>query len=313
MRVAGTSYTESMVEQMNLLASQQYQLQNQASTGQRVQAPSDDPAAMQQALILQAQNSSASQYAQNISTLQTGATAVGSVLQQLQTVTNRVSEIAAQVGGATSPDAMQSYGAEVTQLIQQAAQLLNTKNGDQYLFSGTASDQPPFVVATDAGGNVTGVTYQGNTGAAQSEIGENSTIAVGVPGENNTGTGPRGLVSDNRYGADLFNHLISLQNDLQAGNANAVSTTDQQALSKDQDNLVYQVANNGAVQARLDAASTAAGATQTSLQQSLNTVAGADLTQTLASLTQANTAYQVALQSSSTILQLQQSLLSYLP
>jgi flagellar hook-associated protein 3 FlgL len=201
----------------------------------------------------------------------------------------------------------------VTQLIQQAAQLMNTKQGDQYLFGGTASGNPPFNVTTDANANVTAVTYQGNTSVAQKQIAEHTTIAVDVPGENNSGTGARGLISDSRYGADLFNHLISLQNDLQAGNATAVSTKDQPALTNDENNIIYQAATNGAVQSRLDAEASLATARKTSLQQSISNVAGADMTQTLVQLSQTQNAYQAALQTSSSILQLQQSLLAYLP
>ena len=46
MRIAGTSYTDSMINQLNYLSTQQYLLQGQISTGQRVQKPEDDPAAM---------------------------------------------------------------------------------------------------------------------------------------------------------------------------------------------------------------------------------------------------------------------------
>jgi flagellar hook-associated protein 3 FlgL len=201
----------------------------------------------------------------------------------------------------------------VTQLIQQAVDVLNAKDGNQYLFGGTASGQPPYSVTTDAGGNVTGVTYQGNASVSQSQISANSTVSVNVPGENNTGSGPRGVVSDSRYGADLFNHLISLQNNLLNGDTNAVTTTDLPALTNDENNIIYQVADNGAVQTRLDTAASAATASQTALQQSITNVAGADLTQTLVQLTQANNSYQAGLQSASAILQLQQSLLAYLP
>jgi flagellar hook-associated protein 3 FlgL len=313
MRIAGTSYNDSMVAQINLLAAQQYKLQNQASSGQRIQTPEDDPAGMQQALNLQAESSNVAQFTENISTLQARSNTGYGVLQQIQTLSSRAGEIATTVDGTTSPQTTQTYAAEVTQLIQQAAQLMNTKDGDQYLFGGTASGQPPFVVTQDANGNVTGVNYQGNTSVAQSQIGDNTTLSADVPGENTSGSGPRGLVSDSRYGADLFNHLISLQNDLLAGNSTAVSTTDQPSLSKDEDNVAYQVANYGAVQAQLKMASSMASTRTTSLAQNLNTVAGADLAQTLSQLTQANNAYQAALQSASALMQLRQSLLAYLP
>jgi flagellar hook-associated protein 3 FlgL len=313
MRIAGTSYTDSMVSQLNLLSAQQYQLQNQASTGQTISAPSDDPTGMALALNLQADNSAVTQYAQNISTLQNRATIAGNALSSLQTIEERASEIATSADGASSPAQLQANATEVTQLIQQAAQVMNTQDGSQYVFGGTASGSAPFTVSTDASGNVTAVTYSGNTDVATAEVGQNATLAVDAPGENNSGSGARGVVSDSRYGADLFNHLISLQNNLLSGNTGAITATDAKNLSNDSDNIIYQVATNGAAQTRLTAAASFASAQQSGLQQSLTSVAGADLAQTLTQLTQANNAYQVALQTSSQIMQLQQYVLSSLP
>jgi len=313
MRIAGTSYTDSMVSQLNLLSAQQYQLQNQASTGQTISAPSDDPTGMALALNLQADNSAVTQYAQNISTLQNRATIAGNALSSLQTIEERASEIATSADGASSPAQLQANATEVTQLIQQAAQLMNTQDGSQYVFGGTASGSAPFTVSTDASGNVTAVTYSGNADVATAEVGQNATLAVDAPGENNSGSGARGVVSDSRYGADLFNHLISLQNNLLSGNTGAITATDAKNLSNDSDNIIYQVATNGAAQTRLTAAASFASAQQSGLQQSLTSVAGADLAQTLTQLTQANNAYQVALQTSSQIMQLQQYVLSSLP
>ena len=314
MRVTGNSFSNTLVDQLQLLDARQYRLQNQASTGQRIQAPEDDPSGMAQALNLQTETTNVNQYSQNIASLQDRSTSAYNVIQQIKTISDRVGEIVTQANdGTKSASDLQSYGTEVTQLIQQAAQLMNTKQGDQYLFGGTASGKTPFNVTTDANGNVTAVTYQGNTSVAENQIAENTTIAVDVPGENNSGTGARGVISDSRYGADFFNHLISLQNDLQTGNATAVASKDQPALTNDENNIIYQAATNGAVQSRLDAEASLAAARKTSLQQSISNVAGADMTQTLVQLSQTQNAYQAALQTSSSILQLQQSLLAYLP
>jgi flagellar hook-associated protein 3 FlgL len=313
MRIAGTSYTDSLVNQLNTLSARQYRLQNQAATGQSIYAPEDDPVGMALTLNLQTQAGNVDQYAQNIGNLQSRASAVYNVLDQLNTLSSRISEIVTAAGDPTkSATDLQSYATEVTQRIEQAVQLLNTKQGDLYLFGGTASGQPPFTLTKDADGNVTGVTYQGNTSVAESEIAENTTLAVDIPGENNSGSGPRGLVTDNRYGADLFTHLISLQNHLLAGDANAVATTDQPALKNDEDNIIFQVATNGAVQARLETQATIAANRKSYLQKAVSDTAGADLTQTLVQLNETQNAYQAAIQSTSNLLQLQQYLLSTL-
>jgi len=313
MRIAGTSYTESMANQINLLAARQYKLQNQATTGQSITAPEDDPTGMVQALGLQADGAAVAQYAQNISTLQNRSDLVANALQQLKTISDRVGDLATQSDDTASPTQLQANAIETTSLIKRAVDVMNSKDGDNYLFGGTASDQPPFVMTTDANGNVTGVTYQGNATVIDTEIGQNITASVDVPGANTSGSGARGVITDSRYGADFFNHLISFQNNLVAGNKSAIQSTDRAALGKDEDNLIYQIADNGAVGARLVAGAAAASAKQSSLNTSLNSVAGADLTQTITQLTQAQNAYQLAMQSSASIMQLRSSLLSSLP
>jgi flagellar hook-associated protein 3 FlgL len=197
---------------------------------------------------------------------------------------------------------LQAYAAEITQLIKQAAQLTNVQYNGDYIFSGTQTDQPPYVVATDANGNVTSVTYQGNANIAQTEIGQGVMTSVDVPGENTTGSGPHGLITDSRNGADFFNHLISLQNNLLAGNTNAISATDTPALRSDEDNLIFNIAENGATQMRLDTAASSLSTRSLSVGQLISKEADADLSQTLVQLNQTQTAYQAALQSASMIM-----------
>ena len=170
MRIAGTSYNDSIINQLNQLAAQQYTLQSQATTGQRIQAPADDPAAMSAALNLQSENSSVQQFSQNVSTLQNRASLSGSALQQLKTITDKANELAAGVDGTTSTQTMLTDSTQVSQLIQQAVDVLNSKDGSSYLFGGTASGQPPFSVTTDANGNVTAVTYKGNSGFPKPDL-----------------------------------------------------------------------------------------------------------------------------------------------
>jgi flagellar hook-associated protein 3 FlgL len=310
MRVTGNHFANYFTSQANKLEARQYQLQNQAATGQRIQAPEDDPVAMRRTLNLQGEKSKLEQFSRNIATLQDRANSSFSALTGVKNASDRAGEIAILADGMRSPEELQAYASEITQMIKQAVQTMNGKSGDQYLFGGTLANQPPYVIATDADGNVTSVTYQGNTSVPQNEIDSGATIAVDVPGANTTGTGPRGLITDSRTGADFFNHLISLQNHLLAGDTAAISSTDIPALAQDEDNLLYHVSNNGAVQTRLEAAASAASAASLSTQQMISKEAGADLSQTLVELSQAQTSYQAALQSASGILG--RSLLDYL-
>jgi flagellar hook-associated protein 3 FlgL len=313
MRVTGNSITEGLISQLNSLAARQARLQNQASTGQRISAPEDDPAGMGEALGLQAGSRQLSQYSSNVTTLQNRGNIVSNALQALKKISDRAREIATQADGTQSQDSFKAMAVEVTQLIQQAVQLGNFRDGSQYVFAGTRCDQAAFAVTTDANGNVDAVTYQGNTDVMQTEVASNTTLTVDSPGENSSGAGPRGIFSDSRYGTDLFNHLISLQNHLLTGDAQSIASGDRAALGQDEDNLIFHTARNSVLLSRLDVAASVLGSQQSALQQSLSNVAGADLTATLVQLSQTQNAYQVAVQSSATLMQLQQTLLNYLP
>jgi flagellar hook-associated protein 3 FlgL len=307
MRVATDSYVNSMIGQMNTLAGQMGNLENEVTTGLSVQAPSDNPGAMVTTLNDLASQSAEQQYGSNITTLQSQANSIYSALQSLQTITSQAQSIATEAGsGTANQTTLNEYASQITALIQQAVQLVNSQDPEtgQYLFGGTNSGQPPFTATTDANGNVTGVTYQGNSSVNQAEIASGITVSVGVPGVNNSGSGSQGLITDSRSGADLFNHLITLQNDLLSGNTSAVSGADTRNLQNDEDNMTYQVANNGNVQTRLNTASSFATSQETSLTQGVSNASSADAVQAMVQLNQAQTAYEAALESTTRVMQI---------
>jgi len=310
MRVTGNTFSTNFLDQVNRLTVRQQQLQNQAATGQRITAPEDDPAAMQRVLGLKTEQQNLTQYSNTIAALQDRAMSSFNAIKGVKTVSDRAGEIATLADGTRSPEELKTYASEVGELIKQAVQVMNSQHGDQYLFGGTASSQPPFTLTTDADGNVTGVTYQGNTSVVENEIGSGSAISIDAPGENTSGTGARGIITDSRSGADFFNHLISLRDHLLAGDTSAIASTDRPALSNDEENLIYHISNNGVAQSRLEAANTAGKARKDSLEQAISREADADLTETLVSLSQTQTAYQAALQSGASLMKL--SLMNYL-
>lgn len=310
MRVTANTFPTSLMDQIGRIAARQNALQNQAATGQRIQLPEDDPAATRRVLDLQANQAALTQYQANLATMKEQTTASYDAMNSLKTISDRAGELAILADGTRSPAELTTYSTEVTQLIQQAVQIANGKYGDNYMFAGTKSDQPPFVMTTDSTGRVTDVAYQGNSSVAQSEIGNGVTLSAQTPGANVTGAGARGLITDSRSGADFFNHLISLQNNLAAGDANAVAATDRPQLARDEDNFLFQFATVGVVQARLDTTNGLLSGQTQSLQRSISREADADLAQTLVQLNATQTAYTAALQSGARILG--QSLLDYL-
>jgi len=312
MRVAFNSIPDALTRQLAALSTQQNRLQNEVATGKRISQLDDDPATMRQVLDLQTQDSQISQYRKNIATLQGQATSSYNAISGLQTIAARAGEIATQADGTTSPEELSTYATEVTQLIQQGVQLMNSTWQGSYLFGGTQTTQPPFVSASDASGNITSVTYQGNDSVPATEIAAGATVSVQVPGANTSGTGPGGVITDTRNGADFFNHLISLQNHLLSGDTAAITSQDSPALQKDEDNITSQIAENGLVQSQLSTADSLASTQSISVQQTISQDSDADLAQTLTQLSSTQNAFQAALQSGAQLLNQDQSLLAYL-
>jgi flagellar hook-associated protein 3 FlgL len=310
MRVASNTFSTNLMDQLMQLQNRQNRLQNQAATGQKLTLPEDDPGAMRRVLDLQTASRATAQYQSNISALQEQATTTYNAISSLKTISDRAGEIATLADGLKSPQELATYATEVTNLIKQAVQVVNTKDRGNYILAGTKTDTQPFIANTDANGNVTSVSYNGNTDVSQSEIAENVTVTAQVPGENSSGSGPRGLLADSRYGADFLNHLISLQNHLLAGDTASIASTDRAQLGKDEENILYHIGANGALQSRLDSTDKIASQQGLSIDGQISQETSADLAQTLTQLSQTQTAYQAALQSGAKLMGT--SLLDYL-
>jgi flagellar hook-associated protein 3 FlgL len=310
MRVTSSTFPNTLLDQLGRLSTRQNRLQQQASTGQRLTLPEDDPTAMRRVLDMQAESQRVAQYGRNIQRHQELGNASFASIKSLKTLLDRAREIATQADGLRSPEELQVFATEVNELVKQGVQIANAQNRGDYIFGGTRSEVPPFVATLDANGRVTGVAYQGNTDLPESEIAEAITLSAQTLGANTTGSGPRGLVADSRSGADLFGHLIALRDHLASGDLTSIAGSDRAGLAADEDNLIFHVGTNGAIQSQLETTA-AVGKTRTqTLEGLVSKEADADLAQTLVRLNEMQTAYQAALQSGGNILS--RSLLDFL-
>lgn len=298
MRVASSTVSDNIVRQIQQLSSQQARLQTQVSTGQRISAPEDDPAAVARVLNLTSERRQLVQYGQNASRALALSQASYSGLQSVKKISDRAGELATLGTGTLGPDAMQAYATEANQLIEQAVQAANsTFNGD-YLYAGTKVDTPPFTVTRDPStGQITGVTYAGDTAQASIALSETSSITPSTDGATNTGLG------------DFINHLVSLRDALASGNPAAVTAV-QPNLTTSENLLVSAIANTGGVQTRIEASQTQQADRTTSLDALISSEADTDLPTAVVKLSQVQTAYQAALQSAVNIMST--SLLDYL-
>jgi flagellar hook-associated protein 3 FlgL len=298
MRIATSTVSQSVLGQIEKLSTQQAKLQSQVSTGQKLTNVEDDPAAFGRAISLDSESRQLTQYQSNASHALEVSQATYSGLQNIKTISDRAGEIATLGGGTSSSDSYKAYAEEVNQLIEQTVQLGNSKMGNDYLFSGTAVSTTPFTATRDPStGDVTAVTYNGNTSQSTIQLSELSGISAGSSGATNTGIG------------DFINNLVALRDALNSGSSSAVSTA-QTGLDTSENMLVNSLSEQGAVQMRVEVTQSQQSSRSTELGKLLSNETDADMATSTTQLSQASTAYQAALSSATTILKT--SLLDYL-
>src|ERR1700676_687493 len=291
MRIASNTVSDAIIRQIDQLSAQQASLQAQVSTGQRISQPSDDPAGVNRALTLESEMSQVQQFGRNASQALTLSQASYTGLSSLKSVSDRAGELATLGTGTLGASAMQAYGTETNQLIEQAVQTANTSFNGAYIYGGTATSAPPFAVTRDSSGQITGVAYNGNASQAAIPLSSSTTVSPTTDGATNAGI------------AAFINNMVSLRNALNGGSTAAVSGV-QAGLGAGENVIVTAIATNGGMQTRIQAAQTEQTSQTTSLQTDLSSVVDADLPSTIVKLNQANTAYQAALQSSVSTMQL---------
>jgi flagellar hook-associated protein 3 FlgL len=307
-RVTSGAYADRLISNLGSITARQARYQAQISTGQRVTLPEDDPGAVRRALDLEGERGRVGQFGRNITRLKETATSTNTVMRSLSKIATRAGELAIKANSIRSADDRKAYAAEVTQMIHQAVSSANTNLRGESVMAGTLNDKPAYTLTAGTDGRVQSVTYNGNQDTASLDIAEGQELSASVVGSNATGSGPAGLIEDPRAGADLFNHLIQLQDQLLAGTAVTTPTT--VGLQADADNLLRHIAANGVVQGRLEAGSAMVSDRLLSLEGQISGETDADLAKALVRLNETQVSYQAALQTGGKILTM--SLMDYL-
>ena len=137
-------------------------LQEQASTGSRVNRPSDDPSAAYYILTLNSENRSLENYINTLAdvtgTLQVSSSIIGQMGSCISQARVSITQIAS---GVYDQDGRNRAAEAINSTLEQLVQLANTKHNDQYLFGGGQNDTAPFAVERN-NGEITAVTYQGS-------------------------------------------------------------------------------------------------------------------------------------------------------
>lgn len=152
-------------------------LQNQLTTGSKLNAVSDDPGAAQIAISLQRTLEKNQGYSTNLSAannrLSLADSALGSATDLLQQVNSLAS---ANVGSDSSADARSSAASVVQSIYSQLLSIANTQSQGLYLFGGDAGSTAPYVEANG------GVKYAGSSTNLTNAVDDNTSFALSLDG-----------------------------------------------------------------------------------------------------------------------------------
>jgi flagellar hook-associated protein 3 FlgL len=185
LRITPQALVSQTVANLQQNENQLANLQEQASTGERMLQPSDDPAAAVQVLAANAQNLQLGAYLNNIKSSQATLNASSSALQQASTLLTQA--IAAATTGATAnntPTTLGTLATQVNAIIGQVVGLANTRDpSGRYVFGGTATGAAPYVVSADAQGRPISVAYVGSGEASDTTVSLQQSVRTAYAGD----------------------------------------------------------------------------------------------------------------------------------
>lgn len=182
MRISTSQMFRQGIESFSSQQVKLSKLQQQISTGVKINKPSDDPAASSRILELQEAVSIQEQYQTNISTAETRLNIQENALDALGTISHRLKQLAVQSNNGTlGRTASRAIGTEVEEILQEMVSLGNMRdaNGD-FLFAGFQNDTQPFTQILT--GSLSHVIYSGDNGQRSLQVSETRQMAVDNPG-----------------------------------------------------------------------------------------------------------------------------------
>lgn len=139
-----------------------FRTQEEASSGKRVQKPSDHPLDTRRILALRATLASFEQFKRNQGTGALLLQETDTALDGIETLLLRAKNIALNAANATvNPENRAVMAQEVGNLFEQALQFGNRMVGGRYLFGGQSNEQPPFTTVATIESKATVLTLSG--------------------------------------------------------------------------------------------------------------------------------------------------------
>lgn len=285
MRVTNSMLADNVNASLFRQTELMYKTQEKIITGKRINRPSDDPVGMGKSMNYRNTISKLEQYDENIAKGKMHIETMDNVLEMMVGLL----EEAQQIAFDDNPDMRANLAGEVAAIREQIIELSNYRLDGDYIFSGHATDTPPF--------DNTG-TYFGDNSDKTIIIGSSTRMDIAADGSDIF-----------QSAADIFTELSDLETDLLAGvTADITSHISTLGSAIDQINSVRAESASG--YKRLEATENHYSYFKLNMQELLSQTEDADLAEAIVSFQAQETAYESTLATSSMIMQ--KSLIDFL-
>ena len=145
MRVTQSMLSNNMLRNLSTSYNQMGKLQDQITTGKKVNRPSDDPVVAMKGMGYRMQVDKVHQFQRNLGEVNNWLDSSDDALDKVGQTLHRAKELMTQAANGTNSDSdKEAILKEMEQLQQHVQSLGNTKVGDKYIFSGTKTGSPLF-------------------------------------------------------------------------------------------------------------------------------------------------------------------------
>ena len=317
----GTTY-RMLSSRLNSVAQELENLRNMGATGKKLNAPSDDPAAIRPVLNTRKQLSNVDRYLETMGKSSDIMQATDGHLEHVEDIMQRAQEIMVNaVNGSLNDEDRTTLANELAELKQE---LIDTANGNidgKYIFAGYQEDTEPFTenpaydpALYDPNDHTTWpVLYNGDENATYLEISSGEQLQVNLTGNDlflGTSTwdaAGTNAVESGRY--DLFAELTQAEEAIRNNDAAAMQTaiSDLDGAAEQNRRLRSQLGNRAT---RVESAIAHQESVSVDLKQILSRYEDADAIEIFNEIVQQETAFQAALSITSKVSEL--SILDYI-
>jgi flagellar hook-associated protein 3 FlgL len=257
------------------------QLQEQLSSGRRIQRPSDDPSGAVSAMTFRSQRAASEQHLRNIeqATGRLGMTddALTSLSDRLRAVREHMVQ---SRSGAINSEGRSALAAQISSIRGEVVDLYNTRYLDRPVFGGTAPGSFAVDPATGA--------YVGDDATVATRISRDATVRVDVKGSDVGADGVPALLA--RIAANV--------------STSGATAADYDELDAAMSKVLQALGDVGARAARVETTKAAVDSTRLDLTSRISESEDVDLPETIMNLQAQQVAYQAALGAAAKIQQI---------